>query len=124
MARKSKAATIEHGLADRIGDDGACLAFLDEAYCVLNRSLDQGSSSLVWAPRDDCVGHGDRKNRKLFSEALPANNRVSDGRDWHSQAEGFGPHREHARIAEEDERRNLLVLAREPGEQCGVRPNP
>src|SRR5262249_33514452 len=124
VARKSKAATIEHGLADRIGYDGACLAFLDEAYRVLNRLLDNGSSGLVWAPRDDCVGHGDRKNRKLFGEALLANHRVGNGRDRHSQAEGFGPHREHARIAEKDERRNRLVLAREPGEQRDVRPNP
>src|SRR5262249_14680213 len=120
----SKASTIEHGLADRISNDGACLAFLDEAYGVLNRLLDSRRCGLVWAPWDYSVSRGDRKNGKLFGEALLANHRVGNGRDRHSQAEGFGPHREHAWVTEEDERRNRLVLAREPDEQRDVRPNP
>src|SRR5262249_758886 len=93
-------------------------------YRVLNPLLDSGSSGLVWVSRDDRVGHGDRKNRKLFGEALLANHRVGNGRDRHSQAEAFGPHRDHAPLTGEDERRNILGLAGEPGEQRDVRPNP
>jgi hypothetical protein len=124
MAGEAEPRPIEHGLADRVGNDRAGIAGKNEAHRALDGLLDGASVGRIRTTLDDRACNGERQHRQRLAKPAGSFARVSDSLDSYREAQPIGPSGEHIGVAQEDKRWYALGHARSPSEERDVRANP
>ncbi len=111
VAGKGEARAIEHGLADWVGDDGACIASSTRATARSIEMLDRRGRGRVRAPRDDASRNGDRQHRQRLGEEPRRRGGLADRLDRDGKTEDVGTGGKNLGIAKQDEGRNRVRLS-------------
>ena len=124
VPRKGEARAIEHGFGDGVGHHCSRRARFRECYGAFDRPGDERGGGAIGPSGNNLTGPEDREHRERIGEAARSLADLRDNGKRRVEPECAGPRREHGRVADQDEGRDLLALPRGESAKRNIRSDP
>ena len=124
MSREGEACVIEHGFGDGVGHHRSRRALQRKCDGAFYRTGDERGGGAIGPPGHNIAWPVDREHRKRIREAARSLANLGEFGNRYVKPERAGARRKHGGVADQDERRDLLALARGESAKRNIRSDP